>query len=348
MNAALAHPQHGYYMKQDPFGAAGDFTTAPEISQMFGEMIGAWAADLWLQMGSPNPMMLLECGPGRGTLMSDLMRATRNVSGFHESVQIHMLEISPVLKGTQVESLGAYGVQHHDSMQSVAQLGNSMPKIIIANEFFDALPIRQIRKSREGWEEKMLGIGNDSKLNWQFQNVNFDINSFFKDLNQPIENNSIFELSSIRLSVMRQILDLISEEGGAALVIDYGHFKTSFGDTLQALYKHSYCDVLDHLGDADITAHVDFEQFIMTCHDAAYADVKTHGPVTQETFLKTLGVGLRAAQLSQSASETQKKDIEIALNRLIDPDQMGELFKVLSFTNGGVHGKNLKPAGFSG
>lgn len=342
MEIALGHPQHGYYMKQDPFGANGDFTTAPEISQMFGEMIGAWAADIWIQMGKPKPCMLLECGPGRGTLMADILRATKNVTDFHDSVRVHLLEMSPVLRSIQMEVIGANKVHFHESIHSVAEYDESMPVIIIANEFFDALPVRQLQRTEAGWQEKIVGLTPKNKLNWAYRPAKKDIIEYVDNCSDLIDINNIFEVSPIRLGVKKQISNILSDSGGAVLIVDYGHVESASGDTLQAVRNHKFCDVLSDVGNADLTAHVDFEALIVTQCDPE----QIHGPVTQSAFLKTLGIEKRAEYLRSVATEKQASDIDKALKRLTDADQMGSLFKVLSFTHGQFNGKHLKPAGF--
>ena len=312
MNLALGHPEHGYYMKQDPFGEAGDFTTAPEISQMFGEMIGAWTADLWMKMGEPEAFTLLECGPGRGTLMADIMRSVKMVSGFQDAAQIHLLETSPVLKDKQAQVLGEYEPQFHETLEHIP---DDQPLIVIANEFLDALPIRQFI----GGKERYVMVGPDDQLT-------------FSGLGE------VQEVAPVRDNVVRAIAALLKNAGGAALFIDYGHAKTAPGDTLQALYKHEYCSVFEHIGDADITAHVDFEAVRL-----AADEVEVYGPVEQGAFLQALGIGIRAQALMQAADEDQRTDIETALHRLIAPDQMGSLFKVIGLS----YGDGIIPAGFS-
>ncbi len=326
MSLALGHPQFGYYMKKDPFGRGGDFTTAPEISQMFGEVIGAWIADVWIQMGSPAAFTLLECGPGRGTLMADILRATKGVKGFHEAVAIHLLEISPVLKGLQQEALqknqtpAQAAVTWHEGLETVP---TDKPIIVIANEFLDALPVRQLQKTAKGWVERVIDANLHFGLKPSFSNL---ISKEFQDL----QEGKIFEIAPLRIQFIRELCGILKHSGGAALVIDYGHVKTGAGDTFQAVYKHQYVNVLEHIGDADLTSHVDFAAL----RDAA--DINVWGPVEQGAFLKAIGIEQRAAILSQKA------DVESALKRLTDSDQMGSLFKVMGLS----YGKNISPAGF--
>jgi NADH dehydrogenase [ubiquinone] 1 alpha subcomplex assembly factor 7 len=326
MGLCLGHPEHGYYMKRDPFGAGGDFTTAPEISQMFGEMIGVWAADTWMKMGSPSHFILLECGPGRGTLMADLLRGTKHVPGFHAACKVHLLEMSPVLKEMQREALKGYEVRWHETL---ADMPRNHPVIVIANEFLDALPFRQFEKTKEGWRERYVGYSPSRGFHYMYvaTPMSFDV------------DGSVFEISPARVHFLQNINDILKAADGAALFIDYGHAKSAAGDTFQALYKHQYVPVFEHAGDADLTSHVDFEPLKAVSEETG---LKVYGPKTQGEFLKALGIEARAIILSEKASEAQRGDIENALRRLIAPDQMGELFKVMGLS----HGKSFDLAGF--
>lgn len=324
MAQALAHPEHGYYMKQDPFGVDGDFTTAPEISQMFGELVGAWVADVWVQMGCPSSFTFLECGPGRGTLTADVMRVTKAVPGFHSAVHIHLLETSPVLKAKQHETLSAYKPVWHESLDAVPDRG---PVIIIANEFLDALPIRQFQKIGKGWQERMVDYNQTE--GFRFVSVSSDLDISDK---APIAGSGdVFEFSPVRTEMFQKLCEIVKANTGGALFIDYGHLKSGLGETLQALYKHQYTDVFDHIGDADMTAHVDFDSLVQT---AKALDIYVSDVIEQGSFLKNLGILYRARALMSKADEMQKKDITAALHRLIDSDQMGSLFKVLGFHYG--------------
>lgn len=323
MGLALGHPAHGYYMKGDPFGARGDFTTAPEISQMFGEMVAAWIMDVWQQMGSPV-FTLLECGPGRGTLMADIMRATKNVPGFHDSAKVHLLEISPALRAMQAAALENYAPEWHVNLETLPD----RPMIVIANEFLDALPVRQLIHTADGWKERVVGIANG--------NFAFDTKELPFNLPVDAAEGAIFEISPVRSQF---VTDLVKKLNGAALIIDYGHSESGIGDTLQALKSHKYISPLEEIGNADLTTHVDFHA-VKLAAEAAGAEVS--GPVEQGAFLKDLGIGQRAEILTLRATPAQKFDIEKALQRLVDPSQMGSLFKVMGLTNG----QNLSLPGF--
>ena len=330
MAMVLGHPQHGYYMTRDPFGAAGDFTTAPEISQMFGEIIGAWAADLWRQMGEPAELTLLECGPGRGTLMADLLRATRVVAGFHTAVRVHFLEMSPVLKEMQANALEGFSPRWHETLNTVP---THAPVMVIANEFLDALPIRQYQKTEDGWAERVIVVRDDALV--------FDLGAAVPSEWMPVASlGAVVEVSPARHAFVMSLCDVIKSTKGAGLLIDYGHVHTAPGDTLQALYRHQYVSVLEHLGQADVTAHVDFEAVSRAAQDAGLA---IHGPVTQGHFLKQCGIEARAGVLKKTGRDDQAADIEKALHRLTDSREMGTLFKVMGIT----HDHSLRPAGFA-
>lgn len=323
MGLALGHPAHGYYMKGDPFGARGDFTTAPEISQMFGEMVAAWIMDVWQQMGSPV-FTLLECGPGRGTLMADIMRATKNVPGFYDSAKVHLLEISPALRAMQAAALENYAPEWHVNLETLPD----RPMIVVANEFLDALPVRQLIHTADGWKERVVGIANG--------NFAFDTKELPFNLPVDAAEGAIFEISPVRSQF---VTDLVKKLNGAALIIDYGHSESGIGDTLQALKSHKYISPLEEIGNADLTTHVDFHA-VKLAAEAAGGEVS--GPVEQGAFLKDLGIGQRAEILTLRATPAQKFDIEKALQRLVDPSQMGSLFKVMGLTNG----QNLSLPGF--
>lgn len=335
MEHALAHPKYGYYMTRDPFGAKGDFTTAPEISQMFGEMVGAWVADLWLKLGSPALFNIIECGGGRGTLLADLWRSCKNVKGFHEATSCHSIEISPVLRAMQKEkNAGTLRLHFYNSLDEIALNG---PCVIIGNEFFDALPIRQVILGNEGWQERVVRY-DPLKDSFAFGVVawaDHDLGC----LPKKTQNGVIYEFSDSVCTVVRQCSSLIKKHGGAGLFIDYGYLRGSNGDSLQALYKHEYVSPLSHIGEADITAHVDFQKL------AEVADkdgMKNVAITSQGSFLKALGIDVRAQNLMRVATHEQKLLLKSDLSRLTSDDAMGTLFKVIAFT----HDENIFPAGF--
>lgn len=330
MSLALAHPDHGYYIKGDPLGRGGDFTTAPEVSQMFGEIVGAWAAHIWMQMGSPERFIFLECGPGRGTLMADALRGSKGVAGFHDALDLHLLEISPVLRTAQEQALAGYDVSWHATLDSVP---DDCPVIMVANEFFDALPFRQLMFKDGAWHERVIGVDNDGEIAFGLRQADpFHLRQGFggqaaQALQAEGGEGDIYEFSPQREAVMRAMCGRMKAHGGAALIIDYGHLKTANGDTFQAVYKHDYCDVLAHIGDADLSSHVDFDALHRCAEDEG---VIVDGLDTQGAFLKALGVEARAAYLSDQGGDQIAGELE----RLTGADQMGDLFKVMSVKYG--------------
>jgi SAM-dependent MidA family methyltransferase len=322
MELCLAHPQHGYYVTRDPFGARGDFVTAPEVSQMFGELIGAWAAAVWQQMGAPERVHLIELGPGRGTLMADALRAAKALPAFHAALSVHLVEISPVLRALQEKALTNAGVPiaWHQSIEEIPDGAT----IAIANEFVDALPISQFIKDRDGWHVRMVGIV-DGKLG--FVAAPDAMLGLVSEADATPPGTILERRHDRPISLLAR---RIARQGGAALIIDYGHAESGFGDTLQAVREHKFADPLEHPGEADLTAQVDFAAVAGWAQRQGAA---THGPVPQGEFLRRLGIVARAARLKANATPQQAADIDAALARLTAPDQMGELFKVLAIAN---------------
>lgn len=334
MELALSHPQYGYYMTRDPFGTRGDFITSPEISQTFGELIGAYCVDVWHKMGG-GAFALVECGPGRGTLMADLLRATRLVSGFHDRMSIHMVESSPTLAHTQYIRLRSDHARI-EWLDSIAELPDNLPLILIANEFFDALPIKQHVHTKEGLCERRVSFDKDTQ-------------QFYFTLSPPalalaksstiIPHGTVVETSPASREIMRQIAARIHTQGGAALIIDYGYFGDNHRETLQAVKHHLYHPILSDIGQADITAHVDFT----TLMDIARGErVFCHGLISQGQFLARLGIDLRLSALLKRALPEQHETIISGVTRLISPQAMGDLFKVMSLTARA----DITPAGF--
>lgn len=317
MALALGHPEHGYYMTRDPFGADGDFVTAPEVSQMFGEMIGAWAANCWMKLGAPSRFVLLECGPGRGTLMADALRATKGVSGFHDALEVCLVEMSPVLRAAQEAALVGYDVRWHESLEGVAQ---DAPIIVIANEFFDALPARQLLYQGGAWHERVIGMDNDGALVFGLKGCPL---ALWPQFGKPGEGD-VFEFSPARENFMAALAERVRKQSGAALIIDYGHERSFFGDTLQGVSKHNYSDIFNNIGGIDLTSHVDFEALKGVSEEQG---VQIEGVSTQRVFLQALGIEMRSAAL-EKVSEVQGQ-IAQDLERLIGVNQMGELFKVM-------------------
>ena len=322
MALALADPEYGYYMTRDPFGAQGDFTTAPEISQIFGELLGLWSAELWLRAGCPNPVALVELGPGRGTLMKDALRATRNVPGFHEAIHVTLVETSPVLRAAQAKTLE--GAHPRIGWASDVSDLPSMPVLVLANEFFDALPIRQYELRNAQKFERLVGLDDTGHLTFVL-----DKNPYGGALDG--REGSISETCPIGIEIMTALSTHIASRGGGGLIIDYGD-DAGEGDTLQALKAHAFVDPLTDPGAADLTAHVRFSALADAAQEAGLV---TQGPITQARLLGGLGLEARAHDLLRQANPRQAQDIESAVKRLIDPSPkgMGALFKVLAFRN---------------
>lgn len=325
MSLCLGHPDYGYYMKQDPFGQRGDFTTAPEISQLFGEMIGAWVLQTWHDIGEPKAFHLVECGPGRGTLMQDILRVLQIKPNFLSRIHVHMIEMSPTLRARQQDTLNGFSAQI-EWHESLSEITCDAPVIFVMNEFFDALPIHQFICSKDKWFERYVGLDDQDHLQWQNGTPGF-IPTFLEHDKAPSEGD-ILEFSPASISVMSHICQFISEHDGVALCIDYGHKTSGYGDTLQAIKDHEYTDVFSTPGHADITAHVDFQRLQET---AMQYNVHTQPIVPQGAFLKHLGIEHRAKYLIQR-NPNQSDKILSGLSRLVENDQMGQLFKVLALS----------------
>jgi SAM-dependent MidA family methyltransferase len=327
MAMCLYDRQHGYYTSRLPFGAAGDFVTAPEVSQMFGEMVAVWAMEAWLAMGMPSPVVVIECGPGRGTMMADILRATRTQEAFRKACRVHLVEMSPSLQARQRDTLGAADdvpVHWHAGIDEVPAL----PSIIVANEFFDALPIRQAERRPSGWHERMVTVDDGDALTFTVAPEPLSGAEMALPEAVAAPAGEIFEWRSpdAATAIARR-----AAAGGAALIVDYGHVRSATGDTFQAVRSHRYVNPLASPGLADLTAHVDFEALTRT---AQRTGARVHGPVEQGTWLKRMGIEVRAAMLQANASETKRADIAEDLLRLTGTgtNQMGALFKVVAFS----------------
>jgi NADH dehydrogenase [ubiquinone] 1 alpha subcomplex assembly factor 7 len=330
MDAAMTDPDHGYYTTRDPLGARGDFITSPEISQIFGELIGLWCAAVWQSMGSPKAFRWIELGPGRGTLMADAIRATAKVPGFHEAVNLHMVDASSVLKSQQQQILANSNISNREWHNDLSQVPEG-PVICIANEFFDALPVRHFQRIVAGWRERMIGL-NETKDGLAFLLGNeMAPQHFIPEGLREAPDGALVETSPVSLRIMHTLADRIANTGGAALIIDYGHAESAHGETLQAMQNHKYTDVLDVPGEQDLTAHVDFATLGKIASDAG---ATVHGPTEQGEFLNNLGLGLRTKALMNNAkSPEQASDVFSGANRLVDADQMGTLFKILGVSS---------------
>jgi len=322
MAECLMNPHHGYYATRDPLGAAGDFTTAPEISQMFGELIGLCLAQAWLDQGSPERIVLAELGPGRGTLMADLLRAARAVPGFARAAEVWLVETSPALRRVQADTLAG----HTDAVirwaDGLAQAPEA-PLYLVANEFLDALPIRQFRRAGDGWRETMVGLAPDGETLQPGAGPLTRFDALAHRLEDTAEGD-IVETCAPATAVAAEIGRRIAAHGGAALLIDYGDWR-SLGDTFQALRDHRTADPFAAPGLADLTAHVDFEPLAQAAAPAAHSRLTPQG-----MFLERLGIAQRAERLAQGLSGDALAGHVAAHRRLTHPAEMGTLFKVLA------------------
>lgn len=323
MREVLLHPDHGYYTTRAPFGVAGDFITAPEISQIFGELIGMWCAAVWQQSGSPPTVALIEFGPGRGTLMADILRAARIVAGFSKAINVHLIEASPRLRALQRETLSGIEVTWHDTAATLPD----QQSLILGNEFFDALPIRQLIHLGGAWQERCIRWNEEKDiLRWTNRPAPAELTKLVPNTLAAVEGD-IFEINEDGRMIAEQIARHIARCGGAGLFLDYGHGKSAFGDTFQAVRHHQYSDVFEKPGAADLTAHVDFEALLDA---AASGGCSRFGTVTQGQFLSALGIQARLQALVKKASQTQSAALQSGVRRLIEPTEMGTLFKAVA------------------
>jgi NADH dehydrogenase [ubiquinone] 1 alpha subcomplex assembly factor 7 len=344
MAEALGHPQYGYYKQGDPFGLAGDFITAPEISQMFGELLGAWCATVWETMDRPAPVRLVELGPGRGTLMADALRGTRKAASFHTAVDLHMVETSPYLRGRQAETLRqaapAIAPSWHDAFEEVPD----GPLLLVTNELFDALPIHQFEFRGGRWLERVVDLDNGGgELVFALRAPGAALAVASAPPQLP-HQGMVIEACPAGIALAAAIGRRVVQHGGAALVIDYGHDGSGGGDSLQAVRRHGKHDVLREPGTADLAAHVDFGALARAAREAGAA---VHGPIPQNLLLERLGITLRAAALERNAMPEQAAAIRTATERLLHLEQMGTLFKALAIaapTLPAPHGFDESPA----
>ena len=328
MELCLSHPQHGYYVTRDPLGREGDFITSPEVSQMFGELIGLWAAAAWNAMGTPMQVNLIELGPGNGTMMSDALRAIRVLPPFFEAAAIHFVEINPVLREKQKKALGnRKGATWHNSLDELP----GGPSIILANEYFDVLPIHQMVRKPTGWHERTVELDASGKLVYGAApdpTPQFDV--LLPPLVRAAPEGAVFEWRPD--TEIMKLARRLRSQGGVALIIDYGHVRSDAGDTFQAIARHSFTDPLKAPGTADVTAHVDFQALARAAEDMG---ARIHGPIEQGAFLKRLGIETRAVSLMGKATPDVSATIASALKRLTEGGRggMGSLFKVLAISD---------------
>jgi NADH dehydrogenase [ubiquinone] 1 alpha subcomplex assembly factor 7 len=319
MGLCLGHPQYGYYATRDPLGGEGDFVTAPEVSQVFGELIGIWAAGAYVAMGKPPRVNLVELGPGRGTLMSDLLRTIRKVSPeLAAASSLHFVETSPVLRAKQRQVVGP-GATWHMRLEEVPRA----PLILIANEFFDAIPIRQFERQGGMWRERVVGL-EDGRLALGLGGPVFGPEG---------RDGDVIEPAPAREDIARQIGERLAHHAGAALIIDYGHLTSAPGDTLQAMRRHGFTAIIDRPGECDLTSHVDFQLLGRALWEGGAAVLPA---MTQRAFLMALGLEPRFERLAIRADLLVTATLKRQMARLADENQMGNLFKVLAATTSGM------------
>lgn len=332
MEQALAGPG-GYYRDHDPLGPEGDFITAPEVSQMFGELIGLWCVDTWQRLGAPASFHLVEIGPGRGTLMADALRAARVAPDFLAAKQLSLIEINGALKREQAEKLSEHAPVWRTSLNELPP----GPMILVANELFDALPIHQMEMTPQGWRERVIGLRGE-QLAFGLAAPGTAL-GLLRPAHAKAGPGAIAEVSPAAIALMDAIAKRVTSEGGAALIIDYGPAESGLGESFQALKRHRYHAPLEALGEADLTAHVDFGAL---GHAASEAGAQIFGPVTQGDFLRALGIELRADMLARKSDLATVEILRRQVQRLIGPEQMGRLFKVLAVAASGQAGREIE------
>lgn len=338
METCLTDPTYGYYQHRDPFGLGGDFTTAPEISQIFGELLGLWYADVWERMGRLEPLHLVELGPGRGTLMADALRAVRVVPGCSDALRVHLVETSPRLRSLQRDALARSGQapRWHRTIDSVP--GGAA--VIVANEFLDALPVRQFQRRSGAWYERCIGLGRNGALAFRLAEEPLEDESLLPPaLREDAADGMIAEVRPAAGVLLTSLARRAAPGPLMALFIDYGHVRSGFGETLQAVRSHRPVDPLSHVGDADLTAHVDFEALARL---AGGHGLDVWGPMDQADFLQALGLRQRRDRLLAAAGADRRERVAAGAERLVADDQMGRLFKVMAIGSRG----SARPAPF--
>jgi NADH dehydrogenase [ubiquinone] 1 alpha subcomplex assembly factor 7 len=332
---ALHDPAQGYYARRDPLGATGDFVTAPEISQVFGELIGLWCADLWQRSFGPDPVVVAELGPGRGTLMADFLRAAATVPAFRGALRLHLVEASPLLRTLQQQRLcdaAPHFVANVDALPDG-------PLVLVANEFLDALPIRQLVRGRAHWAERVVALDGADRFVFAAGPENPALTVLVPTALRTAPPGTLVEICPAAAALAASLGERLARLPGAALLIDYGYCPSRPGATLAAIRRHRPVDVLDDPGDADLSAHVDFAAIAAA---AGAAGAWVYGPRPQRRFLTALGVEARLARLSAQASPAQRAALASGVERLLDPGGMGNLFQVMALTSSGLP----PPAGF--
>lgn len=341
MAICLNDPKDGYYARADTIGAKGDFITAPEVSQMFGELIGVWCYAAWHAMGRPAKVALVEAGPGKGTLLGDMLRAARRFPDLAGAVDIHLIEASAAMIERQHKVIAD---SHFDARAhwhaSISELPE-LPTILVANEFLDVLPIRQYAKAGNVWHERCIGLGDSGSLVWSSGPALIDP-SLLPPGAEREPDGAVFELAPAREAWVATLCERLAHHGGMALLIDYGHAESGYGDTFQAVRGHAHADPLGEPGLADLTSHVDFAALARI---AAANGANASAIVTQGEFLIAMGLLERAGTLGAKADEVTRQRLQGEVERLAHPDRMGSLFKVLALSGGLVDktGSNFPP-----
>lgn len=340
MHICLSDPQYGYYKTREAIGAdhkqadlGGDFITAPEISQMFGELVGIWLITAWQSLDRPKPFSLVELGPGKGTLMRDILRAAQQVPDFLAAADVVMVETSDRLIARQREVLKPFNgsVNSLSWLSSIADIPDQ-PSLVIGNEFLDALPFRQYVKAETGWHEVAISLDQKGNLQLGKSATRLD-DQFLPDGAESEPDGSVFEYAPARQAVTEALADAITRSGGIALLIDYGHDRSGFGDTFQAVKNHAYANPLDSPGECDLTSHVDFAALMREAEK--FETLKT-AITTQGEFLLALGLLERAGALGAGKSPRIQQSLRSQVERLAAPDQMGRLFKVMAIMPKGI------------
>jgi NADH dehydrogenase [ubiquinone] 1 alpha subcomplex assembly factor 7 len=330
MAMALHDPDGGYYARRDPIGAQGDFITAPEISQVFGELIGLWCAVVWRRLGRPDPVFLAELGPGRGVLIGDLLRAAATVPDFHRALRLHLVEASAPLRAAQQQRLAQFEPRWVPRFEDLPD----GPMLLVANEFLDALPIRQFVRRGPHWSERMVTLDDEDRFVF-VEGPPSPVARLLvpQGLHDSVGEHTVVEICPAALALAAALGARFSRQAGAALFVDYGYFPSASGSTLRALHRHCAVSVLTAPGTADLSANVDFAAFAEAAR-AGGAD--THGPVSQAQLLAALGAAARAAALRARATPSQQRAIDSGVERLLDPDKMGTLFKAIALVSPGL------------
>lgn len=371
MGEVLTNPIAGFYMNRDVFGGGGDFITSPDVSQMFGELVGVWSMCLWDQMGQPKQMNLVELGPGRGTLMADLLRGAAKFKEFSESLSIHLVECSPALRKLQLDALQCTeGDTQRDNSRDgnafsalsgapiswhadLEQVPRGVPTIILAHEFYDALPVHQFQRTPRGWSEKLIDIAGDSSDGFRFVLSREPTTASKLYLAKRLKGLSPDEIAMLEhVEVCPQAVELteniakrISSDGGGALIIDYGQ-NGIISDSLQAIRKHTFVDILDDPGTSDLSAYVDFAYVKQIVEEMA-VEAAAFGPISQSQFLGSLGINFRLEALLQNATDKQAEALQLGYWKLVGegpapfwegkdelaPVGMGSRYMALSIVN---------------